>query len=95
MDGVKATTCLVSSDNQGSNQRLHAGLEVLVRGPCQRSAATPCGTKNHHTQHFGVSMAGANSVVEFEADISDSKQETIIRRLHRDGLISEVVPRHE
>ena len=47
------------------------------------------------TQHFRVSMAGANSVVEFDADVSDSKQETIIRRLHRDGLISEVVPRHE
>jgi putative Mg2+ transporter-C (MgtC) family protein len=47
------------------------------------------------TQRFRVSMAGANSVVEFDADVSDSKQETIIRRLHRDGLISEVVPRHE
>ena len=47
------------------------------------------------TQHFRVSMAGANSVVEFDADVSNSKQETIIRRLHRDGLISEVVPLHE
>jgi hypothetical protein len=46
-------------------------------------------------QHFRVWMAGANSVVEFDADVSNSKQETIIRRLHRDGLISEVVPLHE
>ena len=47
------------------------------------------------TQHFRVSMAGANSGVEFDANVSDSKQETIIRRLHLDGLISEVVTLHE
>jgi hypothetical protein len=44
------------------------------------------------TQHFRVSMAGANSIVEFEADVSRNKQETILARLHREGVISEVVP---
>jgi putative Mg2+ transporter-C (MgtC) family protein len=44
------------------------------------------------TQHFRVSMAGTNSIVEFGADISRSKQETILARFHREGVISEVVP---
>jgi hypothetical protein len=44
------------------------------------------------TQHFRVSMAGGNAIVEFGADISRGKQETILARFHRDGVISEVVP---
>ena len=44
------------------------------------------------TQHFRVSMAGANSIVEFEADVSKGKQETIVKRLHREGVTIEVVP---
>ncbi len=46
-------------------------------------------------QHFRVSMAGGLSVVEFEADVSNRNQENIFKRLHREGLISEIVPLHE
>jgi len=43
-------------------------------------------------QHFRVSMAGANSVVEFESDVSHSQQETIVTQLNRQGVITEVIP---
>ena len=49
-------------------------------------------------QHFQASMVGANSIVEFEADVSYRQQEAILARLDRPGIISEVVPlmsRHE
>jgi putative Mg2+ transporter-C (MgtC) family protein len=49
-------------------------------------------------QHFRVSMAGANSIVEFESDVSHSQQETILTQLNRQGVITEVIPlegRHE
>jgi putative Mg2+ transporter-C (MgtC) family protein len=44
------------------------------------------------TQHFRVSTAGTNSIVEFGADVSLGKQETLLTRLHREGVVSEVVP---
>jgi putative Mg2+ transporter-C (MgtC) family protein len=44
------------------------------------------------TQHFRVSMAGAASVVEFEADVTHKQQETILAQLNRQGVISEVIP---
>ena len=44
------------------------------------------------TQHFRVSMAGASSIVEFGADVSKGKQETILARLNREGVTIEVVP---
>jgi putative Mg2+ transporter-C (MgtC) family protein len=43
-------------------------------------------------QQFRVSMAGANSIVEFEADVSHKQQEEIIAQLNRQGVITEVVP---
>jgi hypothetical protein len=43
-------------------------------------------------QHFRISMAGAMSIVEFEADVSHRQQETILTRLNRPGIVSEVVP---
>src|SRR5712691_2006098 len=49
-------------------------------------------------QHFRVSMAGANSIVEFESDVSHSQQEKILTQLNRQGVITEVIPlegRHE
>ncbi|PYT70028.1 MAG: hypothetical protein DMG39_17005 [Acidobacteria bacterium] len=49
-------------------------------------------------QHFRVSMAGGNSVVEFESVVSHSQQEKIVSQLNRKGVITEVVPaegRHE
>jgi putative Mg2+ transporter-C (MgtC) family protein len=46
-------------------------------------------------QHFRVSMSGALSIVEFEADVSHGKQESIVRRLHREGLITEMAPLQE
>jgi putative Mg2+ transporter-C (MgtC) family protein len=43
-------------------------------------------------QHFRVSMAGATSIVEFEADVSHKQQEQILAQLNRQGVISEVLP---
>jgi len=43
-------------------------------------------------QHFRVSMAGTNSIVEFESDVSHGQQETIVTQLNRQGVITEVIP---
>jgi putative Mg2+ transporter-C (MgtC) family protein len=43
-------------------------------------------------QHFRVSMAGATSIVEFEAEVSHKQQEEILAQLNRQGVITEVVP---
>ncbi len=43
-------------------------------------------------QHFRVSMAGANSIVEFESEVSHSQQEAILTQLNRQGVITEVIP---
>jgi putative Mg2+ transporter-C (MgtC) family protein len=43
-------------------------------------------------QHFRVSMAGANSIVEFESEVSHSQQESILSHLNRQGVITEVIP---
>jgi putative Mg2+ transporter-C (MgtC) family protein len=43
-------------------------------------------------QQFRVSMSGATSIVEFEADVSHKQQEEILAQLNRQGVISEVVP---
>ncbi len=43
-------------------------------------------------RHFRVSMAGANSIVEFESDVSHGQQETIVTQLNRQGVITEVIP---
>ena len=42
--------------------------------------------------HFRVSMAGTNSIVEFEADVSAHQQEQIVQQLNRQGVVTEVVP---
>ena len=41
-------------------------------------------------QHFRVSMAGGNSIVEFESAVSHSQQERIVAQLNRQGVITEV-----
>jgi len=46
-------------------------------------------------QQFKVSISGALSVVEFEADVSHRKQESIVSQLHREGLVCEMAPLHE
>ena len=43
-------------------------------------------------QHFRVSMAGGNSIVEFESDVSNSQQEKIVSQLNRQGVVTEVIP---
>jgi len=43
-------------------------------------------------QHFRVSMTGANSIVEFEADVSHKQQEQIVGQLNRQGVVTEVLP---
>ncbi len=44
------------------------------------------------TQHFRVSMSGAQSIVEFEADVSHHQQEQIVEQLNREGIVTEVLP---
>ena len=39
-----------------------------------------------------VSVTGHNSVVEFEADVSNHQEEQIIAQLNREGVVTEVVP---
>ena len=41
--------------------------------------------------HFRVSMAGANSIVEFEAEVNRSQQEHIVQQLNRQGVLTEVI----
>jgi putative Mg2+ transporter-C (MgtC) family protein len=43
-------------------------------------------------QQFRVSMAGTNSLVEFEADVSHPQQEQIVEQFKRAGVVTEVVP---
>ena len=43
-------------------------------------------------QHFRVSMAGGNSIVEFESVVSHGQQERIVAQLSRQGVITEVAP---
>jgi hypothetical protein len=43
-------------------------------------------------QHFRVSMVGATSIAEFEANVSHKQQEEIVAQLNRQGVITEVVP---
>ncbi|HEY6269005.1 MAG TPA: MgtC/SapB family protein [Candidatus Acidoferrum sp.] len=43
-------------------------------------------------QHLRVSMAGATSIVEFEADVTHKQQEAILAQLNRQGVITEVAP---
>jgi putative Mg2+ transporter-C (MgtC) family protein len=41
--------------------------------------------------HFRVSMAGATSMVEFEADVSNRQQRAIVDQLNREGVTTEVL----
>jgi len=59
-----------------------------VAGEVQRLLAT----LKIPAQHFRVSMAGINSIVEFEADVSHRQQEQIVEQLHREGVVTEVLP---
>jgi putative Mg2+ transporter-C (MgtC) family protein len=43
-------------------------------------------------RQFRVSVTGHNSVVEFEADVSNHQEEQIIAQLNREGVVTEVVP---
>ena len=43
-------------------------------------------------QQFRVSMNGATSIVEFQADTGHRHQEQIVQKLNRPGVVTEVVP---
>jgi putative Mg2+ transporter-C (MgtC) family protein len=45
-----------------------------------------------NVQHFRTSMAGIDSIVEFEAEVSHSQQEKIVAQLNRKGIVTEVIP---
>jgi hypothetical protein len=42
--------------------------------------------------HFRTSMAGVNSIVEFEAEVGHGQQERIVTQLNRQGIVTEVIP---
>jgi len=42
-------------------------------------------------QQFRVSLVGGNSIVEFEADVTHRQQQAILERMHRPGIVSEVM----
>jgi putative Mg2+ transporter-C (MgtC) family protein len=49
-------------------------------------------------RQFRSSMSGANSIVEFEAEVSRSQELQIVTQLNRQGVVTELVPadgRHE
>jgi putative Mg2+ transporter-C (MgtC) family protein len=68
--------------------RITTSHQEAIAGEVQRLL----GELKISTQHFRVSMAGANSIVEFGADVSKHKQETMLTQLHREGVTIEVVP---
>ena len=41
---------------------------------------------------FRVSMAGTNSIVEFQAEVSHHQEIAIVNQLHRQGVVTEIVP---
>jgi len=43
-------------------------------------------------RNFRVSMAGANSVVEFETEVNHSQEERIVKQLHRENVLTELLP---
>jgi hypothetical protein len=43
-------------------------------------------------RHFRVSMAGVNSIVEFESEVGHNQQQAIVANLNRQGVITEVAP---
>jgi len=43
-------------------------------------------------QQFRLSMNGATSIVEFQADLGHRQQEQIVQKLNRQGVVTEVVP---
>ena len=43
-------------------------------------------------QQFRVSMVGASSIVEFQAEVSRRQQEQIVERLNRVGVVTELIP---
>ena len=43
-------------------------------------------------QQFRVSMVGASSIVEFQAEVGHRQQEQIVERLNRVGVVTEVIP---
>ena len=43
-------------------------------------------------RNFRVSMLGAESVVEFEAEVNHKQEERIVKDLHREGVVTELLP---
>ncbi|PYU38412.1 MAG: hypothetical protein DMG53_26675 [Acidobacteria bacterium] len=43
-------------------------------------------------RHLRASIAGINSIVELEADVSHSQQQKIVAHLNRKGIVTEVIP---
>jgi putative Mg2+ transporter-C (MgtC) family protein len=43
-------------------------------------------------RHFRVSMSGANSIVEFEAEVSHNQELQIVSQLNRQGVVTELLP---
>ena len=44
------------------------------------------------TEKFRISMEGTSSIVEFQAEVGSRQQEQIVHKLHRPGVVTQVVP---
>jgi putative Mg2+ transporter-C (MgtC) family protein len=47
---------------------------------------------NLRVQHFRVSMAGKNSIVEFDGELKHNQKEKLVQELHRSGVFIEITP---
>lgn len=43
-------------------------------------------------QHLRISISGANSVIEFQADVNHQQEVAIVDKLNRQGVIMEIIP---
>jgi putative Mg2+ transporter-C (MgtC) family protein len=43
-------------------------------------------------QQFRISMAGTNTVIDFQAEVGHRQQEQIVHQLNRAGVVTEIVP---
>ncbi len=45
-----------------------------------------------NADHFRVSASGAQSIVEFGAEVGHKQEEAIVHQLNREGIVTEIVP---
>jgi putative Mg2+ transporter-C (MgtC) family protein len=67
--------------------RFTAGQAQNLAGEVQQLLAS----MQLSVRHFRASMAGVNSVVEFETEVNHNQEEQIVRKMHREGVVTELL----